>query len=439
MDGFEGSPGWGREGVAGVAGLLASVVLPSDAAGLAGLLTSLEELKATAAAVQARASVALADRLVAEQREAGVPAARLGRGVASAVAFARKESPHAGDKWLGVARALVGEMPRTLGLLERGAVSEYRATLMVRETACLSLEDRRRVDAELGADPRLATWGNGQLAAEVRRLAYGLDPASFVRRGERAVTERHVSLRPAPDGMTWLSALLPLAQGVSCLKSLKEAADSARAGGDGRSRGQVMADTLVERVTGQATAGAVGVGVLLVMSEDSLLHNDSEPAVVPGFGPVPASLARELVARAADADTASWLRRLYQKPRTGELVGLDSRSRRFPAGLAQLIEARDQLCRMPWCDAPIRHSDHIIPVEDGGKTAYANGEGLCEACNHAKQAPGWETLPRPGPFAPVEFTTPTGQTRLTRAPRPPGTRTGVPEVRVDIIWHPRAA
>ncbi len=446
MDDRVGSGRLGLQGVAGVASLLASADLPSDAAGLAELLTGLEELKATAAALQARASVALADRLLAEQRAAGVPAARLGRGVAAAVAFARRESPHAGDKWLGMARALVGEMPHTYRLLERGVLSEWRATIIVRETACLSLEDRRAVDAELCADPRLTAWGNGQLAAETRKIAYRLDPASFVRRNERAVTDRTVTLRPAPDGMTWLTALLPVQQGVACVKALRDAAGTARAGGDGRSRGQVMADTLVERLTGQARADAVGVGVHLVMSEDSLFRNGSEPAVVPGFGPVAAAVARGLIAQAADEGTKSWLRRLYLKPRTGELVGLDSRSRRFPAGLAALIAARDQVCRTPWCDAPIRHADHVIPVDDGGKTSYANGEGLCEACNYAKQAPGWETLPRPGPFAPIEFTSPTGQTVLTRAPRPPGSPPCPPGSRggralpwVDIIWAPRAA
>lgn len=350
------------------------------------------------------------------------------------MAFARKESPHAGQKWLGVARALVGEMPRTLGLLERGVLTEYRATIIVRETACLSVEDRRAVDAELCADERLATWGNGQLGSAVRRMAYRLDPASFVRRGERAVTERHVSLRPAPDGMTWLTALLPLAQGVACVKALQDAAASARAAGDDRSRGQVMADTLVERVTGQATAGAVGVGLYLVMSDDALLNNGPDPAMVPGFGPVPAALARSLVATAADEGTRSWVRRLFSAPGTGELVGLDARSRRFPGGLAALIAARDQTCRTPWCDAPIRHTDHVIPVEDGGRTAYANGQGLCEACNHSKQAPGWETLPRPGPFAPVEFITPTGQARLTRAPLPPGAPPPARGIRVDLLW-----
>ncbi len=43
----------------------------------------------------------------------------------------------------------------------------------------------------------------------------------------------------------------------------------------------------------------------------------------------------------------------------------------------------------PFCDAPIRHIDHITPRSEGGQTSAANGQGLCERCNHAKQAPGW--------------------------------------------------
>ena len=34
-------------------------------------------------------------------------------------------------------------MPHTLAALERGALSEWRATLIVRESACLDVEDRR--------------------------------------------------------------------------------------------------------------------------------------------------------------------------------------------------------------------------------------------------------------------------------------------------------
>ena len=61
-----------------------------------------------------------------------------------------------------------------------------------------------------------------------------------------------------------------------------------------------------------------------------------------------------------------WLRRLYTAPGTGELTALDSRARLFPPGLRRLIQARDDTCRTPYCDAPIRHFDHIIPWHRGG-------------------------------------------------------------------------
>ncbi|MDQ4501659.1 HNH endonuclease signature motif containing protein [Sinomonas sp. ASV322] len=69
---------------------------------------------------------------------------------------------------------------------------------------------------------------------------------------------------------------------------------------------------------------------------------------------------------------------------------MDSRSRLFPRALADLIRIRDQVCRTPYCDAPIRHIDHVVPVAVGGETSAENGQGLCEACNYAKESPGWE-------------------------------------------------
>ena len=76
---------------------------------------------------------------------------------------------------------------------------------------------------------------------------------------------------------------------------------------------------------------------------------------------------------------------------------MDSRARIFPPGLRRFIQARDDTCRTPWCDAPIRHLDHIIPWHHGGQTSQANGAGLCEACNHTKETPGWTARPIPAP------------------------------------------
>ncbi len=113
-----------------------------DDAGLVDLLTGLEDLKAVAAAAQARAAHRLRALRVAERAASGVPAARRDRGVAAEVALARRESPHAGGRHLGLARALVEEMPHTLAALTSGRLSEWRATILVRETAHLSVEHR---------------------------------------------------------------------------------------------------------------------------------------------------------------------------------------------------------------------------------------------------------------------------------------------------------
>jgi hypothetical protein len=117
------------------------------------------------------------------------------------------------------------------------------------------------------------------------------------------------------------------------------------------------------------------------------------------------------------------VRRLYATPDTGRLIAMDSTRRVFPAGLARFIEVRDQFCRTPWWDAPIRHIDHALPHHQGGATSADNGNGLCAQRNYARQAPGWHTRPEPGPRHTLRLTTPTGHTYRSTAPAPPGHRT----------------
>lgn len=81
-------------------------------------LQALEGLKAATAA-QARVTVAFDRSQRADQEGAGVPARRLGAGVAAQVALARRDSPVKGARHLGLAHALVEEMPHTLRALER--------------------------------------------------------------------------------------------------------------------------------------------------------------------------------------------------------------------------------------------------------------------------------------------------------------------------------
>lgn len=212
--------------------------------------------------------------------------------------------------------------------------------------------------------------------------------------------------------------------------ALQVIADAARAAGDHRSRGQVMADTLIERTTGttdatgstgdssSAAEGAgPGINLDLVMTDRTLWGADDEAGWLEGYGPIPADLARELVRHTLEQGDKVWLRRLYTCPATGQLTAMDSRQRLFRGNLARLIRLRDRTCRTPWCDAPIRAGDHADEHQAGGPTDYANAQGLCEACNLAKQGPGWHAQPvSDAPGHEIETTTPTGHRYRSRAP-----------------------
>jgi hypothetical protein len=312
-------------------------------------------------------------------------------------------------------------MPHTLAALEAGALSEWRATLIVRESACLDVESRRTLDAEMCSNAgELDGLGDARIAARAKEIAYRLDPKAVVERAVRAQNERAVSIRPAPDSMAYVTALLPMPQGVAVYAALRREADRSC---DGRGRGQVMADTLVERITGRPADVPVPVSVDLVLTDESLFASSTVPARVAGYGPIPAAVARNLVSDAVeDRRSRATLRRLYRHPRSGALVAMESRARLFPKALAKFISLRDETCRTPYCDAPIRHIDHAVPHRRGGPTSGRNGLGECERCNYAKEAPGWIVAALSDDVGrhTAEFTTPTGARHFSKAPPLPG-------------------
>jgi hypothetical protein len=76
-----------------------------------------------------------------------------------------------------------------------------------------------------------------------------------------------------------------------------------------------------------------------------------------------------------------------QADRRGPIVGGDPSRRCFDGWLAKLIRLRDQTCRDPFCDARIRHIDHITRYSDGALTTYINGRGECERGNLVRKCP----------------------------------------------------
>ena len=387
-------------------------------------IRAFEELKCAVGGAQAALTVRFDASQRREQAVQGVRGDRQVRGVALQVGLARRESHHVAKRLVRLADVLHTDLLHTLAAMRAGKLSERRAQLIATELACLSPENRQRADVCLAEDTEwLAAQGDKQLIAEARRLAYRLEPSAYLDRFSRAESNRRVTTRPAPEGMLYLTALLPLVQGVACYAALKTHADSLIAGGDPRSRDQIIADTLVERVTGQGRADQVPIEVGIVLSDRTAVGMDDEPATVRTCGPIPADMARYLVLTANMQGLAT-LRRLYAHPSTGQITGRESIARKFPAGLADLIRIRDgDNCRMAYCGAPIRDTDHAKAKLEGGEASYGNGQGLCEACNIAKEAMGMQARPRPGPDGQhatshiVDTTTPTGHVYTSVAPR----------------------
>ncbi|WP_300402212.1 HNH endonuclease signature motif containing protein [Nocardioides sp.] len=386
--------------------------LPDTAVECVAELEEIERLKAAMCARQAR--------LTARLDETGVRPTTSEKAMATEVGLARHESPHRGARFLKLARGLVEDHPEVLGLLESGDLNERRAEIIVNETADLALADRRAADAAI-ADHLLEhpTLGDRDIADAARRIVLRIDEAAALRKRERAHKARHVESRTRADGCGEVTGVIADWQMAAIVSSLDERADLLKQQGDERTRAQIKADLFVERLTGQVVADSVPVRIDLVVPVESLLAGGTEPAEVPGLGPIPATVARELIL--ASPRTRTVIRRLFAD--TDHLVAMESTQRVFHGRLRQFIQVRDRRCRTPWCDAPIRHLDHVHEAAEGGETSLHNGQGLCEACNYTKQDPGIthevvsEDVIEPHT---TRVTTPTGASYDSRAPAPPG-------------------
>lgn len=414
-------------------------------------ISLLEDIKSAAAAAQARATHAFIHARTAREREAGVPLAKRGRGIGSEIALARRQSPRAGSQATRMAYTLCEQMPHALAALNDGRLSEFATTVVVKEVSALSAPAQSIIDGQM--KDRYGHAGPRRLAGEVRALANQADPVAQVKRRQIAVGERRVTVRPAPDSMAYLTALLPIEQAFACKKALLDAAATATYGEDEvtRSGSQWEADLLVERLTGQATAQAIPVELNIVMTDvsvfgtsrreftnsatdkparhgsrdmaftpdiacipDACVDDDGRlaeavhaSAWVPGLGPIPAPIARDLLHPDHDPprghdrhpdpgpqiqrdQSRVFLRRVLTDPVTGDITAMDTRRRTFTGALRRALLLRDDHCRTPWCEAPIVHLDHLHPYALGGETNATNGTGLCARCNYTKEYTGWE-------------------------------------------------
>jgi hypothetical protein len=301
---------------------------------------------------------------------------------------------------------LVRELGGTLALLAAGKIS-YRHTEVICEHVW-SLPADLVPEFETQVISRAAEQTVSQLRQAARRAAVRIDPATAEQRHQRAVTDRKVGFQPCDDGMVLLPVLLDAPQGQLIFTRLTAAATRLPSE-DERTMDQKRADLLVEAVLSGLPHDALPEmqgrrpSIHIVVSADTLLGLDDEPADLAGYGPITADTARRYA-----ADKSGTWRRLLTDPDTGALLDIGKHTYRPTQRLRDFIAARDSVCCFPTCNQPGYRCEyeHTIAFNHGGHTSRSGGALACKRHNLTKINTGWQyhRLPHGG----YRWTDPTG-------------------------------
>ncbi|RCS71641.1 HNH endonuclease [Brachybacterium alimentarium] len=354
------------------------------------------------------------------------------------VSHMTRRSPSAAGRTVASARRLVTSMPHLLTAMATGKAAAASIYAAADAAAVLDAAQRSQVDDALHARlPDLDGSGTRRWRQAVALAVHGLDPEGETVRHRRSRTQRHVTFTPASHGMATISAYMPAIDARLMHKRISLEAERRQAGGEKGPHGALMADILRDAVlTRDASGGSaplVTMDLGVIITDRALFHPGSgDVAHLEGYGPVPAEAVREQL-RAITAtpgpsqrdtfgadgpDVRAVVRRLYTHPTTGELVSMDSRARAFPPAMGRFLTWRDTSCRGPFCNASVRHHDHITPFSRGGPTSLDNGQDLCAHCNQKEDdALAVERVGDPErPGHRVAWTSGSGTTRVTAPP-----------------------
>ena len=382
------------------------------------------------------------DLIVAWERAASMVAAHQQRALASVVdattsvgmageaarfevGAALRLSPHTAADRTMVAAALTGPLTDTLDALTAGRISYLQAA------AIATTVDGLDPDVVTAVQDKVLDQADDLTVAEtrtaLRRAVIAADPEAAADRYQKARKERSIDPYPLPDAMTgwWVTA--PAADADAAFDALTARAHTAKhalqtAGEDDPGIDALRVDVLLALTTGTPlpgtnnrprasndtpsgsgsdndtanvadAAGAAGLprcrcggrrSAAVIIDLPTLLGLANNPGELPGYGPIPPALARQL---AADTDWTRWT----THPHTGALLDTSPHTYRPRPALAAHLTARDRTCGFPGCNRPAQACDldHVIEYTLGGRTLRLNLGPLCRTHHNAKTHGGW--------------------------------------------------
>ncbi|CAI3798587.1 HNH endonuclease signature motif containing protein [Pseudarthrobacter sp. MM222] len=341
---------------------------------------------------------------------------------------------------LSEALALTAALPLTLAALQAGMISWQHARILIDETNNLEPGAAAALEAHF-LDPAAPNPARGcpagdltpgRFRAKARAWRERHHPASIEARHTRSAADRRVDYTPDRDGMAWLSAYLPADTAAGIWDRTTAAARALQGPHEARTLPQLRADITATWLLTTGTAGngatvgtadgGTGTGrdvggpvpggvpspraqVLITVPVLSLLGATEEPAILDGYGPIPPSMARRLIADGADS-----FYRVLTDPRDGAPLEIGRTSYRLTTPQRRWLRLRDAKCPFPGCNnhSLDNEADHLLAWADGGTTGITNLGQPCPKHHRLKHTTAWTPTPATK-TTPPGWTSPTGR------------------------------
>ncbi|WP_461189624.1 HNH endonuclease signature motif containing protein [Arthrobacter sp. Z4-13] len=378
------------------------------------VLAGVARSEAKLAAVKAQAVAVLAESMKALNPPPGSPqeAAAQDRSLVAEVGCALAIGDRAAGTLLAEAHALTSSLPRTLAALQSGTISWAHARTMIEQTACLDPAGAAALEAHF-LDPAAPNPARGcpvgempayRFKAKARGWRERHHPESLEKRHAKSVADRRVEYWPDSDGMAWVAAHLPADRASAIRNRLTALARGMQGPDEPRTLTQLVADSFSSGLLGSDNPASSGEGagtdpgpsssiraqVLVTVPVFSLMGLTDEPAVLDGHGPIPASVARKLVADGADS-----FHRVLVDPRDGAPLEIGRSSYRVSKAMRNWLRMRDGKCPFPGCNNTSldNEADHILAWHHGGTTGISNLGQPCRKHHKLRHTSGWKPTP----------------------------------------------
>ncbi|OAE03302.1 HNH endonuclease signature motif containing protein [Arthrobacter sp. OY3WO11] len=407
---------------------------------LAGLARS--EAKLAAVKAQAVQVLAAATSVLNGPPSSPQEATAQDRSMVAEVGCALAIGDRAAGALLAESHALATALPRTLAALGSGTISWAHAREMVNQAVGLDRAgaaalEKYFLDPDIPRPAGAATIGEMpayRFKAKARTWRERHHPESIEKRHAKGVADRRVEYRPDQDGMAWLSAYLPADQAMAGWNRLNVLARGLQGPDESRTLTQIRADQFAQAILtsgtsrgnsgghgngsslhagnsdwvgngdgdGLGTSDSAGAGtdlagpssiraqVLVTVPVFALMGVTDEPAVLDGFGPIPPSMARDLVANGADS-----FHRVLVDPRDGAPLEIGRTSYRVTKAMRNWLRMRDGKCPFPGCNnnSLDNEADHLLAWQHGGTTGISNLGQPCPKHHKLRHSSGWEPTP----------------------------------------------